>query len=86
MPRQRWLEVLSDYIVRSYEIEEQMIDVDTDCAAVLQRVKMTATTLGEDRSGVFIISDVWRLRTGRWRIWRRHSTPLSAGVLPGAKP
>jgi ketosteroid isomerase-like protein len=84
MPRSRWLEVLADYVVHEYEVEESSVDRDGDCAAALQRVRMRATVLGEDRSGTFVISDVWRLRADGWRIWRRHSTPLSAGGMPGA--
>lgn len=42
-----------------------------------------ATVLGVDRSGRFVISDCWRRGAdGKWRVWRRHSTPLSAGVMP----
>lgn len=69
--------------VHSYKVEEEVLDVDGDCATALHRATMTATVLGEDRSGVFIISDFWRLRDGTWRLWRRHSTPVSAGDLPG---
>jgi hypothetical protein len=43
---------------------------------------MSATVNGIDRSGLFTISDIWRLRDGHWRVWRRHSTPLSAGPMP----
>ena len=84
MPRDRWLQVLADYVVHDYEVQEQVIDVADDCASVLQRVSMHATVLGEERSGTFVISDVWRRRASGWRIWRRHSTPLDAGRLPGA--
>jgi len=84
MPRSRWLEVLPDYLVHSYEIQELSLDVRGDCAAMVQRVAMQATVLGEDRSGLFVISDVWRLRDDEWRVWRRHSTALTAGRLPGA--
>jgi len=84
MERARWLAVLPEYLVHRYEVEDQVIEVDGDVASVLQRVAMDATVLGEDRSGRFIISDTWRQRDGRWRIWRRHSTPLLAGRLPGA--
>ena len=84
MPRARWLVVLDDYLVHSYEIEEQRGDVDEDVAAVLSRVDMRATVLGEDRSGRFVISDVWRRGHDGWRVWRRHSSPLSAGDMPGA--
>jgi hypothetical protein len=84
MPRERWLEVLADYVVHEYRVHDQVIDLDGDTAAVLQRSDMSATVLGEDRSGLFVITDVWRRRTGTWRVWRRHSTPLTAGVMPGA--
>jgi hypothetical protein len=79
--RKQWLAVLPEYVVHSYEIHEQIIDVDNDCAAVLHRATMKATVQGQDRSGTFIISDIWRLRDGSWRVWRRHSTPLAAGEL-----
>ena len=84
MPRDRWLQVLPGYVVHDYEVHERVVDVTGDCASVLQRVSMRATVLGEDRSGTFVISDVWRRGASGWRIWRRHSTPLSAGRLPGA--
>ena len=83
MPRDRWLEVLPDYAVHGYALEAQHVDVDGDLAAVLQKVSMQATVLGHDRSGVFVISDIWRLRDADWRIWRRHSTPFSAGSMLG---
>ena len=49
MPRNRWLEVLADYVVQDYELHERIIDVDDDIAAVVQRATMHATVLGEDR-------------------------------------
>jgi ketosteroid isomerase-like protein len=81
--RERWLEVLPDYRIHEYRIEDRIVDRDGDTAAILQRVSMRATVLGEDRSGVLVISDVWRRDSG-WRLWRRHSTPLAAGRMPGA--
>ena len=84
MPRARWLAVLDDYVVHSYAVLEQSIDRVDGLAAVLSKVDMSATVLGEDRSGLFVLSDVWRLRDGAWRVWRRHSSPLSAGTMPGA--
>jgi ketosteroid isomerase-like protein len=84
MPRARWLEVLPDYVVHSYVVEGQRVDHDGDLAAVLSRVQMRATVLGEDRSGLFVISDFWRRREDGWRVWRRHSSPATAGAMPGA--
>ena len=84
MPRQRWLEVLPDYVVHSSRVSDRVTDVAGELAVVLHRDEMSATVLGQDRSGVFVVTDVWRRRDGEWRIWRRHSTPLTAGRLPGA--
>jgi hypothetical protein len=84
MPRQRWLDVLEDYVVHDYVVEESFVDVDGDVATVLHRDRMSATVLGQDRSGIFVITDIWRRRSDGWRVWRRHSTPLSAGDMPGA--
>jgi hypothetical protein len=84
MPRARWLDVLQDYHVHSYSVAEQRVGESDGVAAVLTKVDMRATVLGEDRSGSFVISDVWRIRDGAWRVWRRHSSPLTAGEMPGA--
>jgi ketosteroid isomerase-like protein len=85
IPRERWLEVLDDYVVHSYSIDEQIIDEDDKVAAVLSRVRMQATVLGEDRSGLFVISDIWQRRGSGWKVWRRHSSPLTAGEMPGER-
>ena len=84
IPRSRWLEVLPDYVVHDYAIEHSVVDIDGDLATVLHRDRMSATVLGEDRSGTFVITDIWRRRADGWRVWRRHSTPLSAGTMPGS--
>ena len=74
-----WLEMMSDYVVHEWEVEDQLVDLDGDDAALLQRVRMRATVMGEDRSGIFVVSDLWRRVGGEWVVWRRHSTPLSPG-------
>jgi ketosteroid isomerase-like protein len=84
MPRARWLEVLPDYVVDEYQVIDRVIDIDGDCATVLHSADQQATVLGSDRSGRFVITDVWRRRDSRWRLWRRHSTPLAALKMPGA--
>lgn len=83
MPRARWLEVLREYVVHDYVVEDEVVDTYGDVAAVLSHVRMRATVLGDDRSGSFVISDVWRRRDDGWRIWRRHSSPATAGRLRG---
>lgn len=83
VPRSTWLRMLPDYVVHEYRVEEQTVDVDGDTAVVLSRVQMRAEVLGQDRSGTFVLTDVWRHRPDGWRVWRRHSTPATAGRLPG---
>lgn len=83
MHRERWLVVLDDYVVDSLHVAESVVDLAGDVAVILHRDVMSATVLGEDRSGTFVITDIWRLRADGWKIWRRHSTPLEAGRMPG---
>jgi hypothetical protein len=83
MPRARWLEVLPEYVVHEWRVEDRIADVTGEVACVLQRVEMRATVLGEDRSGTFVITDTWLRGPDGWRVWRRHSTPLSAPQMPG---
>jgi hypothetical protein len=80
--RAQWLSALPDYVVHEWTVQERVLDVDGDCAAVLQRGFQRAVVQGQSRDGLFVISDVWRRREGVWRVWRRHSTPLSAGPMP----
>ena len=41
----------SHYVVHAWEVQEQRIDVDGDCAAVLQRIDLHANVIGEGRNG-----------------------------------
>lgn len=82
VPRDAWLGLLPDYVVSGYDIESQIVDVSGDLGLILHRARQEATVYGEDRSGTFVLTDIWRLSDGTWRVWRRHSTPLSAGVMP----
>jgi ketosteroid isomerase-like protein len=82
LTRAQWLALLPDYVVSEYEIQEQVLDVEGDLAVALHRARMAATVLGADRSGTFVVSDVWRRYDGVWKVWRRHSTPLAAGAMP----
>jgi ketosteroid isomerase-like protein len=76
-----WLAMLPDYVVHEWKVEERVVDVTGNLGVILQRVWMRATVNGADRTGLFVLSDVWRRLDGEWRVWRRHSTPLTAGEL-----
>ena len=85
IPKARWIAMLPDYVVHGYDVLDSVTDIDGDCATILHRARQSATVLGVDRSGMFVITDIWRVRGDRWRIWRRHSTPLDAGEMPASE-
>lgn len=84
VPRAQWLATLPVYDIHQYDVEECMVEIDRDgdTATMLHRATMACHVDGVDRSGTFVISDVWRKRADGWRVWRRHSTPLTAVALP----
>ena len=82
MPREEWLRMLPDYDVRAYELEHRSVVERGGVVVVVHRVDMTAVVAGVDRSGLFVLVDLWVDDAGSWHVWRRHSTPLSAGALP----
>jgi len=50
-----------------------------DVAILKARIKDSYTMNGEDRSGDYLITDVWVKREGRWQIVTRHSSlPMKA--------
>jgi hypothetical protein len=65
-------------------IEERHVDVDGDVAAVLQRVSMHATVLGEDRCVTVFICELGRGQPEGGRLVKGNAPPLRAGGLPGA--
>jgi hypothetical protein len=82
IPKARWIAMLPDYVVHSYDVLENVTDIDGERATIFHRARQRATVMGVDRSGLFVITDIWRVRGDRWRLWRRHSTPLDAGEMP----
>ena len=85
VPREAWLAMLPDYVVTGYSVLSEIVEVTDDLGLILHRAYQEATVRGADRSGTFILTDVWRRIDGTWRVWRRHSTPLSAGTMPGSR-
>ena len=84
MPRERWLGLLDDYVVSTWEpgpVQEREFG-DTVVAHFV--VHQEALVLGQDRSGLFAITDVWRAKPDGWRVWKRFSAPMSAGDMPDA--
>lgn len=74
--REMILQGFTAYQIRSYEIRNQRIDMDGDCATVLHRDTMTLEIGGNEQTGTYVFTDVWRLRGASWRLWRRHVTEV----------
>jgi Domain of unknown function (DUF4440) len=85
--RREWLRTLPDYVVSGWDVRGSAWDICGDVASHLQMVDQTAVALGNDRSGLFAITDTWlRDADGSWKVWRRHSTPMTAGAIPRITP
>ncbi|MBF5041562.1 nuclear transport factor 2 family protein [Aggregicoccus sp. 17bor-14] len=85
MPRAEWLGTLHGYVVSHWDEQESSWAVAGGVASHLHRVDMRAEVFGVPRNGLFVLTDTWlRCEDGAWRVWKRHSTPLSAGDVPRA--
>jgi len=82
MEKVQWLRTLPDYVVDSFVDRSSAWDVTDDVAVHLHLVEMVATVYGADRSGLFVISDTWLRTPAGWQVWKRHSTPFTAGEVP----
>jgi ketosteroid isomerase-like protein len=80
--RAEWLATLPDYVVSVWHTVSSEWDVQGDLAVHTHLINMEAVVLGRDRSGPFAMTDVWRRVDGRWRVWRRVSTPLNSQEIP----
>ena len=80
--RDEWLRTLPDYVVSDWIVQQSTWDTHGDVAVHFQLVDMRAVVLGLSRDGLFTITDVWLRSPSGWRVWRRYSTPLTAGAIP----
>lgn len=76
--------MLPEYVISQWNVQKSVWDVQGDSAAHLQLVDQRALVLGKPRDGLFAVTDVWLRFETSWRVWRRHSTPLTAGEMPRA--
>ena len=82
--RAEWLRMLPHYVISQWDVQQSVWDVQGDSAAHLQLVDQRALVMGKRRDGLFAVTDVWLRIETSWRVWRRHSTPLTAGEMPRA--
>jgi ketosteroid isomerase-like protein len=81
VPRARWLETLDkSYRVESWHIDDLQATILGDIAVVVMLYTQKATIGGIDRSGQFVITDIWVKQAGEWKVTQRISS------RPGAPP
>lgn len=75
-PKRMLMQGFTAYDIKDYEIEDQTIDLDGDCATVFHRHRMAFVMAGVEGSGKYVMTDVWRRRDNSWRLWRRYVTDI----------
>jgi hypothetical protein len=76
--RGEWLEVTQEsYVIDSFDFDEIDVRVYGHVAVVASRYRQKASMGDLDRTGSYLMTDVWVRRKGRWQLVCRHSTALS---------
>jgi ketosteroid isomerase-like protein len=84
--RAEWLAMLPDYVISVWDVVSSEWDMQGDLAVHTHHINLEAVVMGGDRNGPVTMTDVWRKIDGRWRVWRRVSTPLAAAAIPRPDP
>lgn len=85
VPRDRWLQSLDLYDIRSYSFDDMHVNVYGDVAVVTMLFSQDAVVGPQrrDRSAQFFLTDVWVRNGGRWMVAERHSSrPEAAPSTP----
>jgi hypothetical protein len=79
MTKAEWLEgARSTFACDEFVWEELLVRSYGSVAVVNGRARQKASVGGQDWSGVFLLTDVWVLTDGEWRVVARHGTgPLT---------
>lgn len=80
VPRQSWLNLLKDYVTESYTIDDIYVNVYGNTAVAMLMYTQTATVHGKDRSGQFVLTDIWVNTDNGWKITERHSSSPGRNV------
>jgi ketosteroid isomerase-like protein len=74
VPRQSWLILLKDYVTESFTIDDIKVNVYGKTAIAMLLFTQKATVRGQDRSGQFVLTDIWHKGKKGWLIAERHSS------------
>jgi ketosteroid isomerase-like protein len=84
VPRAAWLAALDGYVTESFSIDDIRVRVYGDTAIAVLLYTQQVMVRGQDRSGQFMLTDIWVRRDGRWQVAERHSSrpEPAAGMRP----
>ncbi len=71
--RQSWLNLLKDYVTESFTIDDIKVNVYGNTAVAILMFTQKAIVRGQDRSGQFVLTDIWNKGNKGWLIAERHS-------------
>jgi ketosteroid isomerase-like protein len=74
VPKQGWLTLLKDYVTESFTIDDIKVNVYDNTAIAMLIYTQKATVRGQDRSGQFVLTDIWYKGNKGWLIAERHSS------------
>ena len=74
VPKQSWLNLLKDYVTESFTINDIKVNVYGNTAVAMLMFTQKATVRGLDRSGQFVLTDIWYKGNKGWLITERHSS------------
>ena len=78
--RDEWIALaVGPFKVRSSELQEARVRVYGDVAVVDARVRQEAALGGAAARALWLVTDVWVRRGGRWQIVKRHASAPEAG-------
>ena len=80
LTKQNWLDLLRDYVTESYSIDDIKVNIYGNTAVAMLLFTQKATVRGQDRSGQFVLTDVWVKGKRGWQIAERHSSSTGPRV------
>jgi hypothetical protein len=76
--RQQWLEVTRErYRIESFGFEWVRVEAYGDAAVVRSRYRQEAAIGDKDRTGAYLMTDVWVRRESTWSLVTQHITPVT---------
>ena len=74
MPRDQWLANIPNYICEEFEFKLQEIREYGNMGVVQSNYSQKANFNGQDRSGDFLMTDIWVKQDEEWKVVHRHTS------------